>query len=247
MTIETLRDRVLNALRPDDMGEPPAKWQQRKSARMRERLISAAIDCLVEHGYTGLTTAAVATRCQVSRGAMHHHFPTRMELVSAIVEHVVYQRMRAFLADYFDAVASRQDEPIIELACEAHWRSVQTREYAAYLELTIAARTDAELAAILDPVARRYDAVWTGEMIEAFPQWQDHWDMLKLANDFISAVHMGLVLYEPVFGAGERMERLHRFASRTVQGLYERRQTRAASPADTAQPAAPSAFSQKYQ
>jgi AcrR family transcriptional regulator len=218
-----IQDRVLSALHPDREAPAPAKWQQRKSARMRDRLVRAAVDCLVEGGYAGLTTAAVATACEVSRGAMHHHFPTRMELVAAVVDHVVYHRMRTFLADYFAAVDRRTSEPLIELACEAHWRSVQTDEYAAWLELAASARTDAELAAIFDPAARRYDEVWTSEMIEAFPQWEDHWDLLKLAHDFISAIHAGMLLHAPVFGAGERMARLQGFAARTMQELYEKR------------------------
>jgi len=223
MKNEALQDRMLSALWPGHEAEPPTKWQQRKSVKMRERLVSAAVDCLVDGGYARLTTAAVAARCKVSRGAMHHHFQTRMELVSAVVEQVVYHRMRAFLADYFDSVANPGDQPIIELACEAHWRSVQTREYAAHLELATAARTDSELAAIFEPASRRYDEVWTSEMIEAFPQWRDHRDMLKLAHDFTSAMHMGMLLHTPVFGTGERMERLRRFASRTMQELYDRR------------------------
>ena len=60
-------------------------------------------------------------------------------------------------------------------------------------------------------------------MIEAFPQWQDHWDLLKLANDFTSAIHMGMLLHGPMFGSPERMERLQRFAARTMQELYENR------------------------
>ncbi|MBB6124008.1 TetR/AcrR family transcriptional regulator [Sphingobium subterraneum] len=219
----TLQDRVLAALSPDRDVAAPTKWQQRKSAQMRERIVQTAVDCLVEGGYAGLTTAAVATRCGVSRGAMHHHFPTRLELVGAVVDHVVYHRMRGYLADYFGGIARRKDEPLIELACEAHWRSVQTPDYAAWLELASAARTDTELAAIFDPVARRYDTVWTSEMIEAFPQWKDHWDLLKLAHDFTSAVHSGMLLHAPVFGSEGRMERLQHFVARTVQQMYDSR------------------------
>jgi len=225
---QSLQDRMLSALSPEMHARspengPPEKWQQRKSALMRERLVSAAIDCLVEGGYPGLTTAAVAAACEVSRGAMHHHFQTRMELVSAVVEHAVYHRMRTFLADYFEAVSRRVDEPMIEMAVEAHWRSVQTRDYAAWVELAVAARTDGELAAIFEPAARRYDAVWTSEMIEAFPQWREDWDNLKLAHDFTSAIHMGMLLHAPVFGTEERLERLRHFAARTMQRLSEER------------------------
>jgi len=222
MTVKDLQNRMLTAIMPDHEAQPPARWQQRKSAQTRQRLIEAGIDCLVANGFASLTTAAVAERCAVSRGAMHHHFPTRMELVAAVVEHVFYQRMRRFLADYFAALAERGEELIIEIASEAHWLSVQTREYSAFLELAVAARTDAELAALFIPAARRYDEVWTHEMIEAFPQWQSHWEELKLANDFTQAAHMGLLLHRPVLGEGERLERVRRLTTAVVRRLYER-------------------------
>ena len=221
MTVEALRHRMLSAIRPDHQSEPPARWQQRKSAQTRLLLVEAGIDCLVEGGYAGLTTAAVAERCAVSRGAMHHHFPTRLDLVAAVVEHVFFQRMHQFLADYFDALKERGEELLVEVASEAHWRSVQTREYAAYLELAVAARTDAELESHFTPAAQQYDEVWTREMIEAFPNWQRHFDKLKLASDFTLTMHMGLLLHRPVFGEGDRLENVRRLTSRVVRSLYE--------------------------
>jgi AcrR family transcriptional regulator len=221
MTNRDIQDRMLSALHPAHGEPPPLRWQQRKSAQTRQRLVDAGVDCLIERGYVGLTTAAVAERCAVSRGAMHHHFPTRLELVGAVVEYVFYQRMRRFLDDYFAALAQRGEELLVEVACEAHWQSVQTREYAAFLELALAARTDGELAGLFTPASRRYDQIWIAEMIEAFPQWEAHWDNLKLANDVTTALHMGMVLHRPVFGDGERAQRLQRLATRVVQSLYE--------------------------
>lgn len=221
MTVKALQDRMLSAIMPDHLSEPPARWQQRKSAQTRLKLIEAGVDCLLAGGYGGLTTLAVAERCAVSRGAMHHHFPTRMQLVSAVVEHVFYHRMRRFLGDYFAALAERGEELLVEVACEAHWQSVQTREYSAYLELAVAARTDAELAALFEPAARLYDEVWTREMIEAFPQWERHRDELKMANDFTQAVHMGLLLHRPVLGEGERLDRVRSLTTSVVRSLYE--------------------------
>ena len=104
---------------------------------MRLRLIEAAIDCLVEGGYSRLTTQSVAERTAVSRGAMHHHFPTRLDLVAAVIDHVFYERMRLYLDDYLKDLARRDNAEIVAIASAAHWRSVQTREYAAYLELAM--------------------------------------------------------------------------------------------------------------
>jgi len=220
VTGSTMQKRMLEALRPDMAGAgEPVRWQQRKAAQTRLRMIEAGVDALVEGGYAGLTTAQVAERSQVSRGAMHHHFATRIELVAAVVEHVFYQRMRLFLDDYLATMAQRRDVPLIDLATEAHWRSVLTREYAAYLELAVAARTDAELNAAFEPAARRFDEVWTAEMIESFPQWRDQWDAMKLANDFAIAVHSGLLVQRPVFGP-ERVERVLALALKAIGDLY---------------------------
>jgi len=216
----TMQKRMLAAMRPNGMGEVPERWQQRKSAQTRLKMLEAAVDCLVESGYQGLTTAQVAERASVSRGAMHHHFATRMDLVAAVVEHVFYQRMRLFLEDYLASMAQARDVLLIDLATQAHWRSVQTREYAAYLELAVAARTDAELDAAFEPAARRFDEVWTAEMIESFPQWQDQWEAMKLGNDFAIAVHSGLLLHRPVFGP-ERIEQVLRLSLDAIRALYK--------------------------
>ena len=219
MAGSTMQKRMLAAMRPNGMGEEPARWQQRKSAQTRLKMLEAAVDCLVEGGYTGLTTARVAERAAISRGAMHHHFATRIDLVSAVVEHVFYQRMRLFLEDYLGSMAKDQNEQLIDLATQAHWRSVQTREYAAYLELAVAARTDAELNAAFEPAARRFDEVWTAEMIESFPQWRDRWEAMKLGSDFAIAVHSGLLLHRSVFGH-ERVEQVMRLTMDGVRRLY---------------------------
>lgn len=221
MAGSTMQKRMLAAMRPAGLGAgEPVRWQQRKAAQTRLRMLEAAVDCLVEGGYQGLTTAQVAERAQVSRGAMHHHFATRMDLVSAVVEHVFYQRMRLFLDDYLGALAQSRDGQLVDLATQAHWRSVQTREYAAFLELAVAARTDAELNYAFEPAARRYDEVWTAEMIESFPQWRDQWEAMKLGSDFAIAVHSGLLLQRPVLGP-ERIEKVLRLAIATIGGLYE--------------------------
>ncbi|MDF8335337.1 TetR/AcrR family transcriptional regulator [Novosphingobium cyanobacteriorum] len=220
VTGSTMQKRMLKAMMPSGMGERPARWQQQKSARTRLRLIEAAIDCLVEGGYAGLTTQAVAERTGVSRGAMHHHFPTRMELVAAVVEHVFYERMRLFLEDYLGEMARGAQGELVEVAAAAHWRSVQTREYAAYLEMAVAARSDAELNGFFEPVARRYDEVWTAEMIESFPQWRDQWETMKLASDFVTVAHMGLLLQRPVMGEA-RIAAIHALIARVLGGLYD--------------------------
>ncbi|MDT8913903.1 TetR/AcrR family transcriptional regulator [Amycolatopsis sp. PS_44_ISF1] len=60
--------------------------QQERSRTTRRRLIEAAVDCIGERGWHGVTVAVIAERAGVSRGAAQHHFPTRESLVAAAVE-----------------------------------------------------------------------------------------------------------------------------------------------------------------
>jgi AcrR family transcriptional regulator len=213
------QNRLLAAVAPGVMREPPARWQQRKSARTRLKMIVAAVECLVESGYAGLSTAAVAERCAVSRGTMHHHFATRIDLVAAVTEHVFYNRMQGFLEEYTRRLADPGTATLVEVASEAYWHSVQSSDYAAYIELAAAARTDGELQAVFDPASQRFDRVWTEEMVEAFPQWKRHYEVMKLANDFTIAVCAGLVMERPVFGPA-RVESVRALATRVVENLY---------------------------
>jgi AcrR family transcriptional regulator len=218
--VENVEQRLRQALLPSQDPEPAARWQQRKSAQTRERILEAGIDCLVADGYAGLTTNAVAARAGMSRGTMHHHFATRADLVEGLTEYAFYQRMRGFLNDYAAAMGDGREARLVEIAADAHWRTVQGREYAAYLELAIAARTDSELERHFTPAAQRYDSVWLAEMMASFPHWEEHWQAMKLANDFTLAAHMGLLLHRPVFGDGERLEAVRRLMTSVIVSLF---------------------------
>lgn len=219
MPKDVLRQRLLKAVAPDHPTEKPARWQQQKSALTRQRLIDAAVACLVDCGYAGFSTAAVAERGGFSRGTMHHHFATRLDLVTAVIEHVFYHRMHSFLEEYALLAAKDGGEYMVEAGSEAHWHSMQSPDYAAYVELAAAARTDAELRAVFEPAAQRFDQVWTEEMVEAFPQWQRHRDAMKLASDLTIAAHTGLIMNSPVFGQ-ERTEAVRALVARMARSLH---------------------------
>ncbi|WP_240344975.1 hypothetical protein [Novosphingobium sp. THN1] len=49
MAGSTMQKRMLAAMRPTSLGEQePVRWQQRKSAQTRLKMLEAAVDCLVE-------------------------------------------------------------------------------------------------------------------------------------------------------------------------------------------------------
>src|SRR5215212_4680044 len=74
------------------------RTQEERRAQTRTKLLDATVRSLVEVGYAGTTTRAVAQRAGVSSGAQTHHFPRRVDLVAAAVEQLTIQRVRAMRA-----------------------------------------------------------------------------------------------------------------------------------------------------
>lgn len=64
------------------------RTQAERSGETRRRILDAAVQLLGERGYAGLRTTEVAEAAGVSKGAQTHHFPSKDELVVAVVEHV---------------------------------------------------------------------------------------------------------------------------------------------------------------
>ena len=60
--------------------------EERSETNSAAQLIDAAVSCLSELGYIEATVGVVAARAGVSRGAVQHHFGSRAELMTAVVD-----------------------------------------------------------------------------------------------------------------------------------------------------------------
>jgi len=119
---------------------------------MRQRLLEACVECLVERGWSGTSTTLVSQRAGVSRGAQLHHFPTKNDLVVAAVSHLAEVRGRELEA----AVATlprgaRRTRAVLGMLADHFTGPVFT----AALELWVAARTDEQLHAAVAPLEQR--------------------------------------------------------------------------------------------
>jgi AcrR family transcriptional regulator len=126
--------------------------QEERSRAMRQRLLDATVECLVERGWSGTSTTLVSQRAGVSRGAQLHHFPTKNDLVIAAVEHLSEVRGQE-LADAAAALPTgrRRTRAVLEMLAEHFTSPVFT----AALELWVAARTDPQLAEAVGPLEQR--------------------------------------------------------------------------------------------
>ena len=123
---------------------------------MRERLLDAALGALVELGYARTTTVEVQRRSGSSRGALLHHFPTRAELMAAVVARIGTEREAAMRK----VLAASGPGPIGTRAGIARIRQMFSGPlYQAELELWSASRTDPELRTALRAVEVRLGRV----------------------------------------------------------------------------------------
>ncbi len=126
--------------------------QEERSRVMRQRLLEATVECLVEHGWSGTSTTLVSQRAGVSRGAQLHHFPTKNDLVLAAVEHLSELRGEELreAATHLPG-GRRRTRAVLEMFADHFTSPVFT----AALELWVAARTDAALHAAVVPLEQR--------------------------------------------------------------------------------------------
>ena len=52
----------------------------------RERLLAAALDLFAEHGVSGTSLQMIADRLGVTKAAVYHQFPTKDEIVLAVID-----------------------------------------------------------------------------------------------------------------------------------------------------------------
>ena len=126
--------------------------QEERTRAMRQRLLEACVECLVESGWSGTSTTLVSQRAGVSRGAQLHHFPTKADLVLAAVEHLSQVRGAELAAAATRLPAGpRRTRAVLGMLDEHFTGPVFT----AALELWVAARTDAQLHAAVAPLEQR--------------------------------------------------------------------------------------------
>lgn len=129
--------------------KPPRRTQESRSAETRARLLAAAIQSLYSRGYAATTTMVVAADAKVSRGAMLHQFPTKVDLMLFVVETVYRQEMEL----YREMLAAIDDprERLLSLP-EVAWEVLSRPEGVAVLEILQGARSDKALASQLKPL-----------------------------------------------------------------------------------------------
>jgi AcrR family transcriptional regulator len=172
-------------------GQEPAGWQAQKSAATRRQIVEAALRCVVDLGYSCTTTTVIAENAGLSRGAMLHHFPSKIDIVRAAVEHLHAKRLKAFRRA-IDKLP--RDETRVHRALEAYFEHVKHPMYVAFLELWVASRVDPELRAILKPAQEAFESEWYKTAVDLFPEWGGSGENFDIALDLVHYVMDGMAV-----------------------------------------------------
>jgi len=129
------------------------RTQAQRRASTRRRVLDATLAVLTEQGYAATTTTAIAKRAGVSQGAIFKHFPTKADLLGSAIEDLFPRLTDEYRAAFADLDLGRDP---MRAAIRMLWQVFQRPDVQASLELYIAARTDADLAARLGEVERRH-------------------------------------------------------------------------------------------
>ena len=201
------------------MAPPNAGLQQRKSSETRVAILDAAIDCLAEVGYARTTNRLIAKRANVSRGAMLHHYATRQGLIESVIDYAFYCHMEQFVAAIGSLTEQQRKSDNSGIAL--HWELFSSRTHKAYVELTIAARTDDELRAMFVPKAQRHDRIWCDQLLAVFPEWSNNLELLNRSRRVVTAMMSGMILNRDIWNDASMEQTLLRFLADVLIKLRE--------------------------
>ena len=178
----------------------PRRNQAERSAATREALLDATLACLVEDGFASTTTARVAERAGLSRGAHLHHFQTRDALLAAAAEHLTMRRGEHLLTAA-DALPTGNDR--VARGLDLLWDSYANPLYQASLDLWTHGRTDAELRKHLIPIERQLDRQTVELSRRLFPDAAARPDFEHVIELALATIR-GLVVLDTLHAGGTR-------------------------------------------
>ncbi len=185
---------------------PPRRTQAERRATAQQRLLDAALACLVEEGYARFTTLAVCRRAGMSQGGLFRHFPSKEQLLAATMDHLIEQHLEEWEKRFFAlAPADRTPEAGLRLLS-----TVTTDErLRAVFDLAAAARTDSAMRAQVAPLLGNFlDRMHTVARQVLGDALHLHDELFTAAIDLALAAMLGLALLEIAEGDLARRERV---------------------------------------
>ncbi len=126
-----------------------------RRASTHDKILAAAVRCLNDFGYAQTSTVRVAAVANVARGSLLHQFPTRIDLILAVAQHVT-NCQRDYIRAGLAKLPVGRERYIGSI--DVTWQAYQLPESRALLEIIIATRHDPELADRIPDFAEEFEA-----------------------------------------------------------------------------------------
>jgi AcrR family transcriptional regulator len=191
--------------------------QAERTADTQSKVIEAAIRCIHRLGYGPTTITEVANEAGVSRGAVTHHFPAKTELMIAVLRAVYEQDSE----HYERSVAAVSPLEWLRSLPATMWEVISRPSAIAVMEIMLAARSDADLAARLREAQQRIDVeahAWVLERLRA-AGIDDRPDGEAVHRLFVAAVR-GLALEAVFMQNRAEVEKSIAVLAETLRYLY---------------------------
>ncbi|MEX3785736.1 TetR/AcrR family transcriptional regulator [Paraburkholderia sp. BR14374] len=173
--------------------------------------MEAAVQCLIDIGYTQTTTEKIASMAGVSRGAMTHHFKSRAEVFEAVANYIVEQRA----IEYEKAISriempssGKPDLKAMRATISALQKYYAVPTFIAYRELLLSARSDKDLHRILVPLSKSLDEKISTSLVNKFPIWSEFKETSEVLRDLILHTLQGIAFDYVAPLSGSRLQNL---------------------------------------
>lgn len=133
---------------------PPSSKTNKRDEQKEEtrvKLLEATVDCLNELGFHRTTTPEVCRRAGVAQGTFFYHFASKDGVMVALAAYI-HTMLLVQTEDYYLSTAGQPPAERISKLLDYIWQTDHTGRYnIALKEISMAARSDHELAAQLKP------------------------------------------------------------------------------------------------
>jgi AcrR family transcriptional regulator len=166
---------------------PNRRTQKDRRESTQRGVLEATLRCIGRMGYASVSLNEVAKEAGVSRGAITHHYASKLELAAAAMEHFFSARYERLLGLLADRSALSLDERLDILGKEFE------DLFPIGFEIIVALRTDPELQVRYDALAmHRYEEMTQGyeRMFPEFAKAQSP----RLLIAVVAAFYRGLFI-----------------------------------------------------
>jgi AcrR family transcriptional regulator len=145
-------------------------------AVQRQRLLTATIAAVAEHGFANITVADIVRRAKVSRAAFYAHFSDKEDCFLAATDHGGDLLVAAVVSATHGIAATAAPEDVLRAGCRAYLRFLADEPAFARVFFIDMPAAGASAVGLLDSANDRFAQLnqeWHDLARKRFPEWPD--------------------------------------------------------------------------